>query len=167
MKLKQEITWQHESKKKKKKPENNHDRKSLSPAIQPLGIYPEKIIGQAWKDACACLLMSAAHSREKWGRKRNIWNGKLEKHVVETIETDTAINNARATLSEGGHSDTVALEWAAFLWKTPRLCVHRSSRMETGSSSSWLECEYFSLLCSKRCTPLGISNYFHNDYLWT
>lgn len=60
--------------------------------------------------------MSAAHSREKWGRKRNIWNGKLEKHVVETIETDTAINNARATLSEGGHSDTVGSSYGT--WKS-------------------------------------------------
>jgi hypothetical protein len=36
----------------KKGSENNHYGKSLSQAIHPLGIYPKKIIGQAWKDAC-------------------------------------------------------------------------------------------------------------------
>lgn len=43
------------------------------------------------------------------GRKQNVWNGKLAKQVVETIETDMAINNAMAALLEGGHSETVGL----------------------------------------------------------
>lgn len=110
--------------------------------------------------------MSAVHSRDKWGRKRNIRNGKLEKHVVETIETDTAINNARAALSEGGHSDTVGSGYGTWMSSVPLKNI-KAVYAYIQQDGDRLECGYFSLLCSKRCTPLGISNYFHNDYLWT
>lgn len=63
--------------------------------------------------------MSAAHRHERWERKRNIWNRKLAKHVVETIETDMAINNARAALSEGGHSDTVGSGYDTWMSSVP------------------------------------------------